>query len=287
SAVERFQQEVRAAARLHHPHIVTAFDADQAGGLHFLVMEYVEGQSLAEVVAERGPLPVAEACAYVRQAALGLQHAHQRGRVHRDSKPHTLMVTAGGQVKILDFGLARLARAPEDTALSSAAPASALTGAGVVMGTADYIAPEQAADPRAADIRADIYSLGCTLFHLLTGRPPFPEGSVQEKIAKHLTGQLPPLSPEVPPALAEVVAKMTAKDPAQRYAAPAAVAEALAPFACGAGFQPAAAVQEAGWKPAPRKRVALALLGVAAAIIAAVVIVRVTTERGDIVVHTD
>src|SRR5262245_32061673 len=220
ASVQRFQQEVRAAARLHHPNIVTAHDADEADGLHFLVMEHVEGRSLADLVSERGPLPVAEACECARQAALGLQHAHEQGMVHRDVKPHNLMLTPDGTVKILDFGLARLARTPDGPLPAGADAVAGLTGAGTIMGTADYVAPEQAADPRTADIRADVYSLGCTLFHLLAGRPPFEGGIVPEKIARHTAGPLPPL-PGVPSGLAAVVARMTAKDPADRYATPA------------------------------------------------------------------
>jgi serine/threonine protein kinase/WD40 repeat protein len=281
TTVQRFHQEVRTAARLVHPNIVTAHDADEAGGLHFLVMEYVEGRSLADLVAERGPLPVAKACDYARQAALGLQHAHEQGMVHRDIKPHNLMVTSG-VVKILDFGLARLARAPETLADGAQTADSSLTGAGTVMGTADYIAPEQAADPRAADIRADIYSLGCTLFYLLTGRPPFPDGGVQDKIAQHANTPLPPLAAlraGLSPDLAAVVARMTAKDPASRYQTPAAVADALAPFA-----------KESPRRSVPRRR---ALLAVAASIVAVglmlagAVVVRVTTDQGDVTVKTD
>jgi tRNA A-37 threonylcarbamoyl transferase component Bud32 len=276
AAVQRFHQEVRAAARLTHANIVHAYDADQAGGLHFLVMEYVEGTSLDQVVRERGPLPVAEACAYARQAALGLQEAHERGMVHRDIKPHNLMLTPDGRVKILDFGLARLAH-PADSTAAPDLSSGPLTGAGTVMGTADYIAPEQAADPRAADIRADVYALGCTLFHLLTGRPPFPEGDVREKLARHAATPLPPLSalrPEVPPGLAAVVARMTAKDPADRHATPAAVAEALAPF-CPAG----------GTRP-PRARrgyllaAVLGLLAACALAAAVVLVLRLRTDRG-------
>jgi serine/threonine protein kinase/WD40 repeat protein len=232
--VQRFRQEVRTAAKLHHPNIVTAHDADEAGGLHFLVMEFVEGRSLADLIAERGPLPVAEACNTIRQAALGLQHAHEQGMVHRDIKPHNLMVTPAGQVKILDFGLARLARDPESVADGATIPGTSLTSVGTVMGTADYIAPEQAANSRAADIRADIYSLGCTLFHLLTGRTPFPDGGVQDKIVRHTNAPLPAvmeLRREVSPELDAVLARMTAKNPAERYATPAEVAAALAPFA--------------------------------------------------------
>jgi predicted Ser/Thr protein kinase len=235
AAVRRFHQEVRAAARLHHPHIVTAYDADQAGGLHFLVMEYVEGESLAEVVRRRGPLPAGEACACARQAALALQHAHERGMVHRDVKPHNLMLQAG-RVKILDFGLALLKEesGTRKEEAGKAMPSSGrATGTGAVMGTADYIAPEQAADARAADIRADVYSLGCTLFHLLAGRPPFPDGDVADKLARHAAGAVPrlaPLRPDLPAGLSALVARLTARDPADRPATPAEVAAALAPF---------------------------------------------------------
>jgi WD40 repeat protein/tRNA A-37 threonylcarbamoyl transferase component Bud32 len=225
-AVARFRREVQSAAKLAHPHIVTAHDAEQAGDLHFLVMEYVEGTDLARLLKQQGPLPVAEACEYTRQAALGLQHAFEHGLTHRDIKPHNLMLTAQGVVKVLDFGLARLVR--------PGASASELTGENVVMGTMDYIAPEQAQDSRTADTRSDIYSLGCTLFHLLTGQPPFPVGGAVEKVLAHV--MMPPplvtdLRPEAPAELNAVVAKMLAKEPPERYQTPADVAEALAPFA--------------------------------------------------------
>jgi regulation of enolase protein 1 (concanavalin A-like superfamily) len=237
--VERFRRELKAAARLHHPHVVAAYDAEQAGPTHFLVMEYVEGQNLAAYLKARGPLPVPEACRYARQAALGLQYAHERGMVHRDIKPHNLMRTPDGQIKILDFGLARLGSTiPTETALipteAGSPSAGLLTAAGGVMGTPDYLAPEQAANPGAADIRADIYSLGCSLYQLLTGQVPFPGDDPREKIARHSSSVPPPLTalrPEVPPALAGVVARMMAKDPANRPQTPAEVAEALRPFA--------------------------------------------------------
>src|SRR5205085_960878 len=146
----------------------------QAGGTHFLVMEYVPGTTLDREVARRGPLPVAEACELIRQAALGLQHAHERGMVHRDIKPANLLRTPGGQVKILDFGLSQL--------VDETGPADAPLPSAVVVGTPDYLAPEQARDPARVDIRADIYSLGCTLYHLLTGRPPFPDGTPLQKL---------------------------------------------------------------------------------------------------------
>jgi serine/threonine protein kinase len=185
-AVDRFHREVKTAAQLSHPNIVTAYDAEQAGDVHFLVMEYVDGVDLSRTFKDRGALPIAEACDYVRQAAIGLQHAHERGMVHRDIKPHNLMVMADGTVKILDFGLASLA--PEAVSDDDTVEARGdLTAAGAIMGTPDFISPEQADDARQADIRSDIYSLGATLYFLLSGRPPFAEGSVMHKLKSHAT----------------------------------------------------------------------------------------------------
>jgi formylglycine-generating enzyme required for sulfatase activity len=233
--VERFRREVEAAAKLSHPNIVTAHDAEQAGDTHFLVMEFVEGISLAELVAKQGPLPVPQACGCIRQAALGLQHAHERGMVHRDVKPQNLMLTpaspiasapGGGIVKLLDFGLARF--------VSETPQANALTRENAVMGTPVYMAPEQACDAHAAGIRADIYSLGCTTYFLLTGDPPFAGATAIEYLAKHLTQEPTPietLRPEVPTEVAAIVRKMMAKKPEERYQTPAEVAQALEPFA--------------------------------------------------------
>jgi tetratricopeptide (TPR) repeat protein len=244
-ALERFRREVRAAAQLAHPNIVIAHDAEQAGDLHMLVMEYVEGQSLDQVLKRRGPLPVLHACVYVRQAALGLQHAHEHGMVHRDIKPHNLMLTPKGQIKILDFGLAK--------AVSEQHPGqTALTALNSFMGTPDYSAPEQATDARSADIRADIYSLGCTLYCLLAGKPPFREETPVKTILAHLEKEPPPLPalrPDVPAELWQVVARMLAKAPAQRYQKPAEVAQALAPF-CKAGAK-AAPARTPGPPPGP------------------------------------
>jgi hypothetical protein len=186
AALERFRREVRAAARLAHPNIVTTHDAEDAGQTHFLVMEYVEGTDLGRLVQERGPLPLDRACEYVRQAALGLQHAFEQGMVHRDLKPHNLMLTPDGRVKVLDFGLACFA--------SETASAAGVTGTGLVLGTVDYIAPEQADNPHEADIRSDIYSLGCTLYHLLAGRPPFPTGTALQKVMAHQNKDPQPLT---------------------------------------------------------------------------------------------
>jgi tRNA A-37 threonylcarbamoyl transferase component Bud32 len=223
TAVERFRREVRAAARLQHPNIVTAHDADQAGDVHFLVMERVDGVGLGELLQMRGPLPVAEACDYVRQAALGLQHAHERGMVHRDVKPDNLMRADDGTVKLLDFGLAALTVDPV---------ADGLTDVDILIGTPDYMAPEQAEDPRDADTRADVYGLGCTLFHLLTGHVPYPADTPLKKILAHREKPLPigDLGADVPPGLTAVLVRMLAKKPDDRFQTPGEVARALEPF---------------------------------------------------------
>jgi serine/threonine-protein kinase len=244
-ALDRFRREVKAAAKLHHPNIVAAFDADQAGELHFLVMEFVPGISLGQLVTKQGPMPVHQACRCIVQAAQGLQHAHEHGMVHRDIKPHNLMVTKAGQVKILDFGLARLGDDLEGDAR--------LTGLDTVVGTPDFLAPEQARNSRGVDVRADVYSLGCTLYFLLTGQPPHPEGSAIEKMLRHCERDADPveeLRPDVPAALAEVVRKMMARLPEDRYQTAKEAAVALTPFMRPQGATPARPAQP-GRPPAP------------------------------------
>jgi serine/threonine protein kinase len=224
-SLERFRREIRSAAQLSHPNIVTAYDAEQVGDSHILVMELVPGQSLAEVVKKKGPLPVAYACHFARQVALGLQHAYERGLVHRDIKPQNLMLTPKGQVKILDFGLAKTLR--------ESATGTELTAHDTYLGTPEYCAPEQAKDACTADIRADLYSLGCTLYFLLSGRPPFREDTIVNTILAHLQKQPQPLHelrPDVPAELWQVVARLLAKEPAQRYQKPIEVAQALVPL---------------------------------------------------------
>jgi serine/threonine protein kinase len=224
-AVERFHREVKTAAKLNHPNIVISYDAEQAGRLHFLVMEFVEGVDLGWVVEKQGPLPVPTACDYLRQAALGLQHAHELGMVHRDIKPENLMLTNKGEVKILDFGLARFA--------SETSKRGNLTESGSLMGTPDYMAPEQADDARRADIRADIYSLGCVLYFLLTGQAPFPKHGLIAKVMAHREETAKPVASfrkDVPTNLTAVVERMMAKNPAKRLQTPAEVAQALMPF---------------------------------------------------------
>jgi serine/threonine protein kinase len=227
-AAERFLREIRAAAKLSHNNVVKAHSALMLGELLVFAMEYVEGDDLDKVVKQQGPLPVAHACYYAYHAALGLQHAHEHQMVHRDIKPHNLILSRQGKkhiVKVLDFGLAKATREGNTD--------PALTGEGMMLGTPAYIAPEQARDAAGADIRADIYSLGCTLYYLLTGTPPFPGTSAIQVLHGHLMREATPLSQvrqEVPAELAAVVAKMMAKDPAQRYQKPIEVAQALAPF---------------------------------------------------------
>ncbi len=262
-AVQRFHREVQAAAQLNHPNIVVAYDADQVGNTQFFAMEYVDGIDLAKVVKNYGPPSVPQACDYIRQVARGLQHAHDRGMVHRDIKPYNLLVTrtsnkkfpfAGGTVKILDMGLARLQQSQPSLSrpeFSVDAPAAdnlqpptptpgtaeggdtALTFEGALMGTPDYIAPEQALNSQLADIRADLYSLGCTFYFLLAGRPPFPGGSVMKKLLSHQQIEPTPieeLRPEVPKGVAAIVRKLMAKSPEDRFQTPAEVAGALEPF---------------------------------------------------------
>ncbi len=229
---ERFRREGEAAARLSHPNVVTVYDANEAGGVLYLVMEYLEGADLARLVKQRGPLPVDQACDYARQAALGLQHIHEQGLVHRDVKPHNLMLTKQGVVKVMDLGLARLA----------GEPAAGLTATGAAVGTPDYIAPEQALNAKAVDIRADVYSLGCSLYHLLAGQVPFPEGALTEKLMYHqlrTPAAIEQLRGGLPPGLPDVVRKMMAKRPEQRYQLPREVAVALAPFCPAPGNNPA------------------------------------------------
>jgi serine/threonine-protein kinase len=179
SYLARFEREAREAFRLNHPNIVRTIDLDTSGAIHFIAMEYVEGDDLHARVKQGGPLDVREAADCIRQAALGLQHAHEEGLVHRDIKPANLIIDKRGTVKILDFGLA-LANSDEEAASLTQ------THDEKVLGTADYLAPEQARDSHLADRRSDIYALGCTLHYLLTGRAPFPKGSIAERIQAHL-----------------------------------------------------------------------------------------------------
>lgn len=248
TAVQRFQREIRAAAKLHHPNIVKAIDAGEANGTHLFVMEYVEGTDLNKLVKDQGPLSVDQACDCIRQASLGLQHAHEKGMVHRDIKPHNLLLArpkpggtpasspGAGVVKLLDMGLARIA---DDDA-------STITQEGSVMGTMDYLAPEQARNSHTVDIRGDLYSLGCTFHFLLTGQVPFPGGTAAEKMFKHQFDEpvaVNQIRPHVPAGIAAVVRKLMAKRPDDRYQTPAELAAVLS------NGVPTAAIQVQAGRP--------------------------------------
>ena len=269
-AVDRFHREVKTAAQLTHPNIVTAYDADQAGDYHFMVMEYVDGIDLSRTVKDRGALPIEDACDYIRQVAVGLQYAHERGMVHRDIKPHNLMVTTDGTVKILDFGLAALA--PVAVADVETVQAHAdLTAVGSLMGTPDFISPEQADDARRADIRSDIYSLGATLYFLLCGKLPFDDGSVMHKLNSHAHEQPQPLATlrnDIPASLAGVVSRMMAKNPEDRFQTPADVAAALQPFLATSTATSTTESHNVASTPRPRAMVAFVLTGTVIAALA-------------------
>jgi WD40 repeat protein/serine/threonine protein kinase len=229
--VGRFRREAWSAGHLDHPNIVQATDAGEADGVDFLAMEYVAGVNLSELIRRAGPLRPADACEIARQAALGLGHAHAQQLVHRDVKPSNLMLSQSGTVKLLDLGVARTC-APD-------VPGDASTVSGYVVGSLDFMAPEQAADPRAVDARADLYALGCTLYYLLAGEPPFAPSAyrtAQQKIRAHAEEPPLPLAEsrnDLPPGLSELVDRLLAKGPADRPASAAEVAEALTPFAAG------------------------------------------------------
>jgi len=225
SLVMRFRREVEAAGRLKHPNLVAALDADEDRGVHFLVMDYVEGHDLDHVVRNRGPMPVTQAIDCLIQAARGLEAAHAQGIVHRDIKPGNLMLDHAGTVRVLDLGLARIVDAANPFGKSTA---GRLTESGMYMGTVDYMAPEQAEDSHRVDHRADIYSLGCTLYFLLTGQEPFLGETVLKRLMAHMERPAPSLRiarPEVPPALDAVYLKMMAKRPDDR---PASMTEVIA-----------------------------------------------------------
>jgi serine/threonine protein kinase len=224
NAVKRFHREIRAIAQLSHPNVVIAYDADQVNNTHFIAMEYVDGKDLSRLIKAKGPLSIAAACTYIRQAALCLQYLHERGLVHRDIKPSNLLLTADGTlIKLLDLGLARLNESENDSVQ--------LTQEGFVVGTADFIAPEQAMDSHAADIRSDIYSLGCTFYFMLTGQTPFPGKTLKQKLLAHQMEPPPQVElkrKEVPAAVSVIIRKMMAKSPAERYQVPAELAYDLA-----------------------------------------------------------
>jgi len=249
-AAARFRREARATAVLDHPAIVRARDVGTDGRHPYLVLEFIDGTDLYRYVAGRGPLGPRTAAHYVARAADALQRAADQGWVHRDVKPHNLMVDRAGRLRVLDLGLAR--PLADD---SVNAPVTDPDGTHGLLGTADFIAPEQAVDSSRADCRADIYSLGATFYFLLTGRPPFPDGTTAQKLAAHRTREAVPVRdvrPDVPDGMAAVLARMLRKNPADRYPTPAAVAAALAVWS-----EPAPPAPDPGglpdWPPAVRR----------------------------------
>ena len=253
-AEERFLREARAAAAVDHDNVVHVYDVDRAGGVPFMVMEFVDGTNLHQLVAEHGPLEPTRAAGYARQAAVGLGAAHDAGLVHRDIKPSNILLDRSGAVKLLDLGLARFM---VDSARNH--NLTAKFDAGSVLGTLDFIAPEQADDSSRADIRADIYSLGYTLYYLLTGRMPFGDGSPAQKLMWHQMRHPEPLTeirPDLPAEFQSVFERMTQKNPADRYQAPAEVAAALAPLVGPLLLPPPAAQM-------PKLRASAFLLGLA------------------------
>src|SRR5262245_22489300 len=222
----RFIQEIQALGKMtKHPNVVEVFTADQLGDNHYCVMEYIDGSDLTQLVRDRGPMGVQPACDAIRQAALGLQHAFEAGLVHRDIKPSNIIVPrTSGPVKLVDLGLARLMDAP------GGEEAHRLTQEGFVIGTPDFLAPEQARDPMTVDVRADINALGATLYYILTGRVPYDGSNATEKMLKHCTDPVPPLllyRPDVPPQVEQIVHWCMAKGPADRPQTPIQLAAAL------------------------------------------------------------
>lgn len=243
-AVDLFQREVKAAAKLNHPNIVISFDANKSGERYFLVMEFVDGPNLSQLVRDQGPLPIDQACEYIRQAAIGLDYAHDQGVIHRDVKPSNLLVqqsNTGPQVKILDFGLALV------TAGQGPGGENIVGTAQTALGTPDYVSPEQARNQYNVDGRSDLYSLGCTFYYLLTGETPFPGGTALEKMIRH--GQEAPVAvqtkrPDVPDAVAAIVHKLLAKNPKWRHQKASELAAELA----------TAVGQKANWSAPPRPK---------------------------------
>ncbi|TWT37598.1 Serine/threonine-protein kinase PrkC [Posidoniimonas corsicana] len=229
----RFEVEAQSAARLDHPSIARVYSVGEAQGLRYIVFEYVDGANLRDLVAEHGPLGLNDALSFAIQITDALEHAWQRDVVHRDIKPSNILITREGRVKVVDMGLARLKQVDDGR--------HDLTASGATLGTFDYIAPEQARDPRNADARSDIYSLGCTLFFMLAGRPPFPEGTALQKLLQH-QGDRPPdirtLRTSVPRDVARTISRMLAKRPEDRYADPSALLTALLRLAQRLGISP-------------------------------------------------
>ena len=231
--LRRFQREIQAAARLNHPNIVTAYDADESQGRFYLVMEYVPGEDLVTLIQQNGPFPSAKAISCAIQAAKGLRYAHQLRLVHRDIKPSNLLLDYEGNLKILDMGLARVDASSSNHNNAIAEEPSELANGHQILGTVDFMSPEQADDSTSANEQSDIYSLGCTLFYLLTGSAPFQRSTVIKSLLAHRITPLPQINefvPSAPNGLQAVLEKMVAKKPQDRFKTMAEVIKALTPF---------------------------------------------------------
>jgi serine/threonine protein kinase len=242
----RFQREMDMCQRVAHPNIAWTCDVGKAQNVHYIAMEYIPGRSLSRLVNGDGPLPVPRAARLLAEVAAALDHAHHQGIIHRDLKPSNIMVTPNDHAKLLDLGLA-LVRGETGSARE------VVGGQGYVLGTMDYISPEQADDPTQVDARSDLYSLGCTLYYTITGRPPFPGGTSAEKIQRHQTEEptpIPQLNPAVPAGFVGVVRKLMAKNPAQRPAAASAVREELLSWAGGETILPMDRPEDLGYREA-------------------------------------
>lgn len=240
----RFEVEAQSAARLDHPNIARVYESGVERGLPFIVFEFIEGTNLRDVVVRHGPMPIVEALRCTYHAALALAHAQERDVIHRDIKPSNILLTTAGETKLIDMGLARLRPTNEE---------EELTATGMTLGTFDYISPEQAKDPRDADVRSDIYSLGCTLYFMLTGRAPFSEGTAVQKLMQHQTEQPPEvrrLRPDASPQLSLLIRSMLAKSPEGRPQTPTELAAILGEMLQDLGVALSAAPAPITWRPA-------------------------------------
>jgi serine/threonine protein kinase len=230
--LRRFRNEAQSAARLNHENIARVHYVGEDRGVHYIVFEFIEGVNIRDLVERNGPLPLDDAISFTYQIAQALEHASQRAVIHRDIKPSNVLITPDGKAKLVDMGLARLnqvAQADND-----------LTASGVTLGTFDYISPEQARDPRSADVRSDLYSLGCSFFYMLTGRPPFPDGTVLQKLLQHQADHPPDprgVRPELPSDVARILARLLSKNPAHRYQQPEELSSELVALGDKLGIQ--------------------------------------------------
>jgi serine/threonine protein kinase len=263
--IRRFRNEAQSAARLDHPNIARVHYVGEDHGWNFIVFEFIDGVNLRDMVERSGPLSLSDALNYTYQVAEALAHSSSRDVVHRDIKPSNVLVTPDGMVKLVDMGLARLHQVESSS--------EDLTASGVTLGTFDYISPEQARDPRAADVRSDIYSLGCTLYYVLTGRPPFPDGTALQKLLRHNADEPPDvrlLRPELSPSVSALLAKMLAKRPSQRHQTAAELAGEIAALAAQLGISDV--IRRGQVLAAPQRGDAHLLWQVAAAVVALVAI---------------